>query len=87
MAFYQVFRINLANTFEKFAMSAPVPLGCGFDAALPRKLRRKPREFRPAWIAIAAWTENIFDALKDQAGWGGFVRPDLARWRLAARRA
>ena len=35
-------------TFEKFAMSAPVPLGSGFDAALPRKPARKSREFWPA---------------------------------------
>jgi hypothetical protein len=34
-------------TFEKFAMSAPVPLGSGFDAALPRKPARISREFWP----------------------------------------
>ena len=29
--------------------------------------------------------ENIFDELKNQWGWGGFVTQDLARCRLAAR--
>ncbi len=29
--------------------------------------------------------ENIFDELKNQWGWGGFVTHDLARCRLAAR--
>jgi len=32
---------TLRTAFEKIAMSAPVPLGSGFDAALPRKLARK----------------------------------------------
>jgi hypothetical protein len=36
------------TAFEEFAMSAPVMLGSGFDGALPRKLARKSREFRPA---------------------------------------
>jgi hypothetical protein len=30
-------------------------------------------------------SENIFDELKNQWGWGGFVTQDLARCRLAAR--
>src|SRR5271167_3346867 len=29
--------------------------------------------------------ENVFDELKNQWGWGGFVTHDLARCRLAAR--
>jgi hypothetical protein len=30
-------------------------------------------------------SENVFDELKNQWGWGGFVTQDLARCRLAAR--
>ena len=30
-------------------------------------------------------SENIFDELKNQWGWGGFITQDLARCRLAAR--
>jgi hypothetical protein len=34
-------------------MAAPVPLGSGFDAAMPRKPARKSRVLA-SWIAIAA---------------------------------
>ncbi len=37
------------------------------------------------WSRQRGDSENIFDELKNQWGWGGFVTQDLARCRLAAR--
>jgi hypothetical protein len=68
--------------WDRFNLAFPCLLRfrfSGFYAALPRKLAKKSREFRP--VGSRSRRENIFGAFKNQAGWGGFVASDLARCR------
>jgi hypothetical protein len=77
----------MANSFSKdchvCSGSAWFRLRSGFAAQAGEERAGVPA----GGIAIAARVENIFDALKIQAGWAGFGTLDLARCRLAARRA
>ncbi len=73
------------QTLSFVAMWARAPT----STPIPFSPLRSPGNARglASCIAIAACAGNIFAGLKKQSGWGGFVTQDLARCRLAARRA
>jgi hypothetical protein len=75
-------RLGSASTWRSQVCSGSAwfRLRCGFAAQAGEEIARG----LASWIAIAACAENIFDALKSQAGRGGLVTPDLACCRLAA---